>query len=152
MDRQAINDYIQWNLNFLQFWKQFIVVVCVTEHHDSAMKCCASKAFTFVSVANMKQLVVISHRNTLYFKLLVVIMLEWPDYSLVKCLGEEMQLSSCIGNLCLRDEQVVDEKQGLSVLAFKTKTKLRPWLLVRTRTIPTEQSLLVGEVSAKFCG
>jgi hypothetical protein len=49
---------------------------CVTEHYDSAMKSCASKAFTFVSIANMKQLVVINHRNTFCFKLLLVIMLE----------------------------------------------------------------------------
>jgi hypothetical protein len=26
-----------------------------------------------------------------------------------------------------------------------------PWLLVRTRTIPTERPPLVGEVSANFC-
>jgi hypothetical protein len=32
---------------------------------------------------------------------------------------------------------------------IKLKT---PWLLVRTRTIPTERPLLVGEVSANFCG
>jgi hypothetical protein len=32
------------------------------------------------------------------------------------------------------------------------KTTTTPWLLVRTRTIPTERPPLVGEVSANFCG
>jgi hypothetical protein len=33
-----------------------------------------------------------------------------------------------------------------------TKTKKTPWPLVRKRTIPTERTPLVGEVSANFCG
>jgi hypothetical protein len=38
------------------FWKQFTIVVCVTQRHDSAMKCSASKIFTFVSVASWSNL------------------------------------------------------------------------------------------------
>jgi hypothetical protein len=32
------------------------------------------------------------------------------------------------------------------------KQKQTPWPVVRKRTIPTERPLLVGEVSANFCG
>jgi hypothetical protein len=35
---------------------------------------------------------------------------------------------------------------------FTKKTKLNSVALVRERTIPTERPLLVGEVSANFCG
>jgi hypothetical protein len=35
---------------------------------------------------------------------------------------------------------------------MKYAVEMGMWLLVRKRTIPTERPLLVGEVSANFCG
>ena len=41
---------------------------------------------------------------------------------------------------------------GASTLSVDTLTKLNSMALVRERTIPTERSPPVGEVSANFCG
>jgi hypothetical protein len=38
------------------------------------------------------------------------------------------------------------------VNAHKETNKQTPWLVVRKRTIPTERSPFVGEVSVNFCG
>jgi hypothetical protein len=46
----------------------------------------------------------------------------------------------------LSDQQVPKNKY-----VHKTKKKKTPWLVVRKRTIPTEQPPLVSEVSANFC-
>jgi hypothetical protein len=44
------------------------------------------------------------------------------------------------------------EEWGLTIAGCKTKTKLNSAAVVRKRTIPTERTPLVGEVSANLCG
>jgi hypothetical protein len=44
------------------------------------------------------------------------------------------------------------KSMDLTVYSNKNKTKTNSVVLVRKRIIPTERPLLVGEVSANFCG
>jgi hypothetical protein len=45
-----------------------------------------------------------------------------------------------------------DLSRNMKTFSMKQNKKRTPWVLVRERTIPTEQASLVGEVSANFVG